>query len=288
MSAGGQLEPTMDVRGVAVPRFFYGTAWKEDATESLAYAALGAGFRAIDTANQRKHYYEEGVGRAIARRLREGLPRDALFVQTKFTFQSGQDHRLPYDPRAPIAAQVAQSFESSLAHLGVDRLDSLVLHGPSQRDGLGPDDREAWRAMEALAASGRVRLLGISNATAAQVEELVSIARIPPAFVQNRCQAEHAWDAGVRDACARHGIVYQGFWLLTANRHVLAAPPVQAIASRLGATPAQVLFRCVMQLGAIPLTGTKDPAHMAQDLAACEMSLSRDEVATILAAGSPR
>jgi len=270
-----------------VPRFCYGTAWKEDATEALADAALGAGFRAIDTANQRKHYFEEGAGRAIARRLRDGLPRDELFVQSKFTYRGGQDDRLPYDPGAPIREQVAQSFESSLAHLGLDRLDSLVLHGPSRRDGLGPDDREAWHAMEALAAAGRVALIGISNATAAQVDQLAGLARIPPAFVQNRCYAERGWDAGVREACARHGIVYQGFSLLTANRHVLAQRGVRELAERRGVTPAQLVFRFALQLGMIPLTGTSDPAHMAQDLAVFDFELTAAELALVEAAGRP-
>lgn len=282
-----RVEPVADVCGIAVPRFFYGTAWKEDATEALAYAAIGAGFRAIDTANQRKHYFEEGVGRAIARHLREGLARDALFVQSKFTFRDGQDHRLPYDPRAPIAEQVRQSLDSSLAHLGVDRLDSLVLHGPSRREGLGPDDREAWQAMERLADLGRARLIGISNATAAQVEQLVELARIRPAFVQNRCYAERGWDADVRAVCARHGIAYQGFSLLTANRHVLADPAVRALAVHRGASPAQLVFRFALELGMFPLTGTSDPAHMAQDLAVYDLSLSRSELATIEAAGRP-
>jgi diketogulonate reductase-like aldo/keto reductase len=280
-----RIEPATAVCGVTVPRFFYGTAWKEDATEALAYTALGAGFRAIDTANQRKHYFEEGVGRAIGRRLREGLARDALFVQTKFTYQDGQDHRLPYDAGAPIADQVRQSFDSSLAHLGVDRLDSLVLHGPSRRDGLGPDDREAWQAMERLAEAGKVALLGISNATAAQVEQLVGLAKIRPAFVQNRCYAERGWDAGVRAVCERHGIVYQGFSLLTANRHVTAAPAVRDLAQRRGVSPAQLVFRFALQLGMFPLTGTSDPEHMAQDLAVYDFELSRSEVATIEAAG---
>lgn len=282
-----RLEPVADVRGVRVPRFFYGTAWKEDATEELAYAALHAGFRAIDTANQRKHYFEEGVGRAIARHLREGLPRDALFLQTKFTFQDGQDHRLPYDPRAEVAEQVRQSFDRSLAHLGVERLDSLVLHGPSRRDGLGPEDREAWGAMEALAGEGRVALIGISNATAAQVEQLARLARVPPAFVQNRCYAERDWDAAVRAVCAEHGIVYQGFSLLTANRRVLAHPDVRALAERRGVTPAQLVFRFSLELGIFPLTGTSDPAHLAQDLAVYDFELSSSERSTIRAAGRP-
>ena len=179
-----------DLRGVRVPGILYGTAWKEDATESLVLGALTAGFRGIDTANQRKHYDEAGVGRGIARALGPGLARDQLFVQTKFTHLGGQDHRLPYDAAAPVGEQVAQSFERSLTHLGLDRIDSLVLHGPSQRDGLAPADREAWRAIEALAEAGRVALIGISNVTARQVRDLIEFAHIAPDFVQNRCYAE--------------------------------------------------------------------------------------------------
>ena len=125
---------TLTVDGVSVPRLLYGTAWKEGETERLTALALRQGFRGVDTANQRKHYYEEGVGRAVGA---SGVPREELFLQTKFTFRGGQDHRLPYDPNAPVAKQVEQSFASSLAHLGADVIDSYVLHGPTQRDGLG-------------------------------------------------------------------------------------------------------------------------------------------------------
>jgi diketogulonate reductase-like aldo/keto reductase len=264
-----------------VPDFMYGTAWKEDRTEGLVSAALAAGFRAIDTANQRKHYDEEGVGRALATAFAGGLRRDRLFLQTKFTFLDGQDRRLPYDPEAPIRDQVAQSFASSLEHLGVDRIDSLILHGPSQSAGLGAADHEAWRAMEALVDGGVVSVIGISNATAAQVEELVGLARIAPAYVQNRCYAERGWDRAVRAVCAAHGIVYQGFSLLTANRHVLSRPDVRAIAVRHGRTPQQVVFRFAQHLGMLPLTGTSDPAHMREDLAVDEFALAPDEVAAI-------
>jgi diketogulonate reductase-like aldo/keto reductase len=272
---------TLDVRGVRVPSIMYGTAWKEDATEALVFSALSAGFRAIDTANQRKHYFEEGVGKAIARKLAGGLARDELFLQTKFTFVDGQDHRLPFDRDAPIRDQVAQSFRSSLEHLGVDALDSLVLHGPSQRDGLGPDDRDAWRAMEAIADDGRVKLLGISNVTARQVTDLVEHARIAPAFVQNRCYADRAWDREVRNVCGAHGIVYQGFSLLTANKQVVTHEAVAEIAARHGMTPAQVIFRFSQQVGMLPLTGTRDATHMAQDLAAGAFELSAQELAVV-------
>ncbi|HEY4058638.1 MAG TPA: aldo/keto reductase [Kofleriaceae bacterium] len=277
---------TMNVRGVRVPAYLYGTAWKEDATEQCVIDALDAGFRGIDTANQRKHYFEEGVGRALDAKFREGfIARGDLFLQTKFTFRDGQDHRLPYEEEAPIAEQVAQSFASSLRHLGVDTIDSLVLHGPSQRDGLGNDDHEAWRAMEALASSGRVKLLGISNATAVHVEELITFAKIQPAFVQNRCYAERSWDARVREICAANDIIYQGFSLLTANRQVLANTKVVAIAKRYGVAPAQVVFRFAQQVAMLPLTGTRSPLHMGEDLAIHAFTLDTDELSVVNAAG---
>ncbi|HEX7843746.1 MAG TPA: aldo/keto reductase [Kofleriaceae bacterium] len=274
-----------EIRGVRVPGWLYGTAWKEDATEALAFGALTSGFRGIDTANQRKHYHEAGVGRAIARALDAGIRRDELFVQTKFTHAAGQDHRLPYDATSPIAEQVAQSFASSLAHLGIAHLDSLVLHGPSLRDRLAPEDREAWRAIEALAEAGRVSLIGISNVNERQLRELIELARIPPAFVQNRCYAERGWDCATRALCAEHGIVYQAFSLLTANRDVVAHRQVRAIAARHGRTPAQIVFRFARQVGMLPLTGTSSPTHMRDDLAIDEFSLTGDEIAAIDAAG---
>src|SRR5580704_10062432 len=106
------------IEGVRVPRFLYGTAWKEDETQRLTDLALRCGFRAIDTANQRRHYHEAAVGQALALAMTSGsVLREQLFLQTKFTFRDGQDDRLPYDPSAPIRTQVAQSFASSLEHL---------------------------------------------------------------------------------------------------------------------------------------------------------------------------
>src|SRR6266540_913969 len=101
-----------------VPDYLYGTAWKEDRTQALTELALRMGFRGIDTANQRRHYFEAGVGHALAAAYRAGVvTRKDVFLQTKFTYRSGQDHRLPYDPGADLSTQVAQSMASSLEHL---------------------------------------------------------------------------------------------------------------------------------------------------------------------------
>ena len=137
-------------------------------------------FRGIDTANQRRHYDEAAVGRGIAAAIAGGLvTRDELFLQTKFTFRAGQDHRLPYDPAAPIAVQVEQSFAKSLEHLRTETIDSYVLHGPSTRSGLTADDWAAWRAMESIHDSGRARLLGISNVTLGATQD--TCAQLPRA-----------------------------------------------------------------------------------------------------------
>ena len=267
------------VKGHHVPSFVYGTAWKEGNTERLTLQALEAGFRGIDTANQRRHYHEAGVGAAVARALAAGLVRrDELFLQTKFTSLGGQDRRLPYDSAADDATQVRQSFASSLEHLQIDTLDSYVLHGPSQRFGLSPSDLEVWRTMEELHAAGRTRLLGISNVGLDQLEALCARATTPPTFVQNRCFAQTGWDREVRAFCRERSIVYQGFSLLTANLAELRHPAFARLVARVGQTPAQVVFRFALQVGMQPLTGTTDPAHMREDLESYDFELSAEDV----------
>src|SRR3979409_2220754 len=143
-----------------IPDFLYGTAWKEDRTAALTELALRMGFRAIDTANQRRHYFEEGVGQGLAAAYRASVvARGDLFLQTKFTYQRGQDHRLPYDPAAPLSVQVAQSMASSLEHLGTDHVDSYVLRGPSSGYDWTEADAEVWEAMIRERDSGRTGLL---------------------------------------------------------------------------------------------------------------------------------
>lgn len=275
----------MDVAALQAHGMMYGTAWKEEETARLTRMALDAGFLAIDTANQRKHYHEAGVGVAVASALDDGvITREGLFLQTKFTYRRGQDHRLPYDPDAPVADQVRQSCASSLEHLGVRYIDSYVLHGPATRTGLTDDDWRVWAAMEALLDEGTVRRLGVSNVSAAQLRSLCEGAVVKPTFCQNRCYASRGWDAEVRRVCDDHGVVYQGFSLLTANRSVWHGAAVRALAARHGATPAQILFRFAQRMGMLPLTGTTDAAHMRADLAACGLALTGDELRTIQAA----
>jgi len=265
-----------------IPAFLYGTAWKEDRTAALTELAIRAGFRGIDTASQRRHYFEAGVGEGLAAAYKAGIvTRRDLFLQTKFTYRAGQDHRLPYDPDASLTDQVAQSMTSSLEHLGTDYLDSYVLHGPSSHHGWGEADAEGWQAMTKERDAGRTRLLGVSNVSLRHLEQLVAVHGEAPAFVQNRCYARLGWDREVRVFCRGHSIVYQGFSLLTANQDVLRHPPVIDLAQSLSATTAQVIFSFARSVGMLPLTGTSDPEHMREDLGSIDLALSPDAVKAI-------
>jgi diketogulonate reductase-like aldo/keto reductase len=263
---------------VVIPSFMYGTAWKKEATTQLVVRAVEAGFTAIDTANQLIHYDEARVGEALSALAEQGITRENLFLQTKFTPVNGQDHRTPYDVNADLTTQVNQSFDSSLAHLHTDYLDSYVLHGPYSRRGLGAEDWEVWAAMEQLYESGKTTMIGISNVSAEQLTLLCQRARHKPMVVQNRCFAAFGWDKEVREICRAHQIIYQGFSLLTANREVFIEPDVRAMAARYGMGLAQLVFRFAMQIGMLPLTGTTSQQHMKEDLLCDQFTLAPEDL----------
>jgi diketogulonate reductase-like aldo/keto reductase len=242
--------------------------------------ALDAGFRGIDTACQPKHYDEPGVGAGLAAALAKGLGRDEIYVQTKFTPLGGQDPaRVPYDPGAPLARQVGQSFERSCANLGVSVLDGLVLHSPLATPAAL---QEVWQAMEAIVDSGGARQLGISNCYSPQLfRNLCDSARIKPSVIQNRFYDQTGYDRAIRDDCRRHGILYQSFWTLTANPHILAHDTVKTLAARYGLTTAQVLFAYLGRIGIVPLTGTSSALHMTEDLEAFSTELTEAECAAM-------
>jgi diketogulonate reductase-like aldo/keto reductase len=267
-------------QGLVVPALLYGSAWKKERTAPLVAQALGLGFRGIDTACQPKHYDEPGVGAGVAAALQRGLRREQLYLQTKFTSLSGQDPRsVPYDARASLPDQVRQSCRASLANLQTSYLDCLVLHSPFPAF---TQTLEAWQAMEGLVDSGSVHALGISNCyDPPLLGALWQAARIKPLTVQNRFYKKTGHDREIRAFCRQHAMLYQSFWTLTANPQLLAHPTLLALAARHAFTPAQLLFRCLTQLGMVVLSGTTSATHMQQDLAIFELELAEQELALI-------
>ena len=263
------------------PTFIYGTAWKEGATADLVQTAFKAGFKAIDTANQPKHYNEPFVGEALSNLINQGTARNQIFLQTKFTLPGGQDHRIPYDINADLRVQTHQSFESSLKNLRSDYLDSYLLHGPHTYGSLIEEDWEIWRSLEEIYRSGKIKMIGVSNVNEEQLKLLVEKAKIKPMIVQNRCFANQGWDRNIRKICRANKIIYQGFSLLTANPFVLQNQKLVEIAKSLQRTPIQVIFRFSTQIGILPLTGMTQIKHMKEDLQIFNFEISQDDLETI-------
>lgn len=269
--------------GVRVPQVIYGTAWKKERTTELVVQALALGFRGIDTACQPKHYDEARVGAGIAEACMHGaLRREELYLQTKFTSVDGQDpRRIPYDARAPLPEQVAQSFARSIENLRTTYLDALILHSPMATRA---QTSEVWRALQALCDGRRVRQLGLSNCyDLREMRWICEAHEIAPSVLQNRFYAETGYDREIRAYCRERGILYQSFWTLSANPRILAHADLRSIAARHAATPPQILFRWLTLEGCVPLTGARSEQHMRESLAIFGIELAPDERARIAA-----
>jgi diketogulonate reductase-like aldo/keto reductase len=268
------------IYGVKIPRIIYGTAWKKDKTATLVEQAIGLGFRGIDTACQPKHYNEAGVGEGVFAACNKlGINRSELYLQSKFTPLNGQDpERVPYDAKASLGDQVAQSFQTSLKNLQTTYLDCLVLHSPLEEHQL----EQVWQAMEQIYHSGGAKQLGISNCyDPKQFKILHQNATIKPALIQNRFYAETQYDHAIRDFCRQQHILYESFWTLTANPRILAHAMLQAMATKYRRSTAQVFFCYLNQIGIIPLTGTTSEIHMREDLASTDFELTAAECKAI-------
>lgn len=273
----------LSTAGVRMPGIIYGTAWKQERTAALVEQAITLGFRGIDTACQPKHYHEAGVGEGVLAACSAlGLERSDLYLQTKFTPLNGHDPlRIPYDAKASLPEQVAQSFQVSLKNLQTNYLDGLVLHSPLADRG---QLLEVWQALEVIQQSGGAKRLGISNCyDPALFEFLYENATVKPALLQNRFYADTGYDKQLRAFCRQRQIVYQSFWTLTANPKILADSAVKALAEKYRRGPAQIFFRYLTQIGIVPLTGTTSAEHIREDLAIFEFELSSAECASLTA-----
>lgn len=260
-----------------MPSIIYGTAWKKERTADLVEAALQAGFRGIDTACQPKHYDESLVGVGLQRMVSQGLKREDVYLQTKFTPLSSQDPEdLPYSVSSSLKEQVMTSFEVSLANLQTDYIDALLLHSPLDSH---EQTMQAWMAMENLYSQGCVYQLGISNCYDLDVfKALYAEANVKPGIVQNRFYKDTAYEVELRDWCKDKGIIFQSFWSLTANPDILSSDTVGMYADKYKKTAAQIFFRYLSQSGIVPLTGTASEQHMREDLDIFNFTLSTDEL----------
>jgi diketogulonate reductase-like aldo/keto reductase len=226
--------------GVRMPRVGFGTAGLGDGTGDAVRAALAAGYRLLDSAQAREWYREDLVGEALHT---ASVPRTALFLTTKV------------HPRHLGSNATAARLAVSLRELRTDYIDLMLLHYPEcwgdLCGGVAPEGtwRDGWRALEAMHATGVVRVLGVSNFDAAQLEQLMEWARVPPAVVQAHSDPFNQ-NRELQRACRKHGIVFQAYsslglqwWGRYQFNPVLVAPAVAAAAAAHRVAPAQVVLR---------------------------------------------
>lgn len=256
------------------PRFLYGTAWKKERSTALVKEALGAGFRAVDTACQPRHYQEGLVGDGLREAFKADIcSRQDIFLQTKFTQLQGQDpNNIPYEQNAPLEEQVRQSVEVSLRNLRPTEdlgsvkdsyIDCLLLHSP-----IHPiqNTLHAWKTLESYVPD-RIRSLGISNVSIEELQILVAESKIKPAVVQNRFYDRTRYDVPLRRFCCEHDIIFESFWTLTGNPRLLKSAPVTQLSKQVEVSVEEALYALVMAQDIAVLNGTTNLTRMKDDLA---------------------
>jgi diketogulonate reductase-like aldo/keto reductase len=261
-------------RSAGKPPFIYGTAWKKDETRRLVKEAIGAGFTALDTAAQPRHYREELVGQALRDVYATGkITRNQLYLQTKYTPPGGQDRTdMPYDPQASLEMQIQSSIMSSLQNLrpheSLDSekeayIDCFILHSPLPTV---EQTIRAWKVMESYVPS-KIKSLGISNTDLPVLQAVFEAAKVKPKVVQNRFYGATNYDVLLRRFCRDNNIVYESFWTLTGSPKILSSELVRQLSQLAGVSREVAMYCLVIELGGTaPLNGTTNIEHMKQDL----------------------
>ncbi|MBF0366939.1 MAG: aldo/keto reductase [Oligoflexia bacterium] len=264
-------------KSVQMPPLLYGTAWKKDLTCDLVIKAIEHGFQGIDTACQPRHYHEAGVGEALEFLRLKGIQREDLFIQTKYTPVAGQDlANLPYDRDSSLTEQVMTSIRVSLKNLKTSYVDALILHSPLSTH---QETMEVWRVMELICAKGDAKTLGISNCySLTALKSIAKEAKIKLSILQNRFYRESGHDKAIREWCQENGVVYQGFWILTANPQLVNHQETKQLAMFYKKSCEQIFYRFLTQIGIVPLIGTTSLVHMREDLAIFDFALTADDL----------
>ena len=223
------------------------------ACENAVRWALELGYRHIDTAQA--YGNEASVGKALRD---SGVPRDEVFITTKF-YPGSKD---------PVA-----EAEKSLRKLGLDQVDLYLVHWPQR----GP--LWAWPGMERAQERGLAKSIGVSNFSAADLDQVVARSSVVPAVNQIQFSAME-YRRGLVEACRRHGTVPEAYSPLGTGRH-LRNRRVSEIAARVGHTPAQVLLRWCLQHGVPVIPKSTHRERIAENSQIFDFTLSDEDMAAL-------
>lgn len=234
---------------VTIPKLGLGTWFiNDDKAADAVRAAIGIGYRNIDTAQA--YGNERGVGEGVRS---SGVPREELFVSTKLAAEIKD-----YD-------QAVAAIEGSLAKLGLDYIDLLLIHAPQPWDDFrGADYAEgnlaAWRALEAVYQAGKVRAIGVSNFLQGDLENIFQHGTVVPHVNQILVHAGNT-PSDLIAFCEEKGVLVEAYSPI-AHGEILKNEHVAAIANKYGVCVPQLCIRYTLQVGTVTLPKTADPDHM--------------------------
>ena len=237
--------------GVKIPQLGLGTWFIDDSNAAEAVkAAAKLGYRHFDTAQA--YGNERGVGEGIRGC---GVSREEIFAVSKVA----AEHKT-YD-------SAAKSIDETLLKTGLDYLDMMIIHSPQPWDKVNQSDdryvegnRAAWRALEDAYKAGKLRAIGVSNFKKEDIESLLETAEIKPMVNQILLHISNS-PAELIKYCGEKGIVVEAYSPI-GHGEILNQPDIMAMAEKYGVTVPQLCIRYTLQLGAVSLPKTADPAHL--------------------------
>lgn len=251
--------------GVAMPKLGLGT-WMidDDSVAEAVRTAIEIGYRHIDTAQAYQN--ERGVGEGIRT---SGVPREQIFLQTKLAAEAKD-----YD-----TAKAA--IEGSLATLGVEYIDLMIIHSPQPWMEFAGEDRfyegnlAAWKALEEAYEAGEIRAIGVSNFQKEDLDNLLQNAKVKPMINQILAHVSNTPFDLIRYT-QDNGMLVEAYSPI-GHGQILTNPVLKEMAAKYGVSVAQISIRYVLQLGLAALPKTKTPAHMKSN-AELDFVISEDDM----------
>ena len=244
--------------GVKMPMAGIGTfLLSPDEAEASCISALRDGYRLIDTANA--YCNEKAVGRAMKR---SGLPREEIFLETKLW---------------PAFYEQEDAVDKTLARLGTDYIDLLLIHQPAGNYVAG------YRLMEKAYKEGKVRAIGLSNFNEAQIDEILTLCEVKPTVLQMELHPYHQ-QPELKAFLKENGIVPQAWYPLGHGDKALLEEHLFAeLGKKYGKSAAQIILRWHIQSGNIVIPGSKNPEHIKANFDLFDFELTSEEMAQIAA-----
>ena len=252
--------------GVKIPKIGLGTWLIPDgeAAQAVRDAVAMVGYRHIDTAQA--YGNERGVGEGVRTC---GVPREEIFVTSKVA----AEHKT-YE-------SVAKSIDESLAKLGMDYMDLMIIHCPQPwaefrgERRYFTENKEVWRALEKAYKAGKVKAIGVSNFLVDDLENILDGCEVKPMVNQILTHITNT-PLELINFCREHDVLCEAYSPI-AHGEALKNRLILSVAEKYSVTPAQLCVRYALQLGMVVLPKTSNPEHMKNN-ADIEFEISAEDM----------